>query len=60
MENTRMDLGARAPVLSILEKMLFENLKKVKYFFHVHIMLIFTCVCFHEKMRLYLVYTKMI
>jgi hypothetical protein len=47
------------PVSPFFFKLLFENLKQLKYFFHVHIMLILTCVSFYGKIRLYVAFTKM-
>jgi hypothetical protein len=54
-----MHPGVGVPIFSNIEKMLFENLKKIDFFFHVRILLILTCVNFHKKIHLYADYTKM-
>jgi hypothetical protein len=48
------------PVFQKMKKTLFQSFKKIcSKILHVHIMLIYICVRFYEKIPLYVVYTKM-
>jgi hypothetical protein len=54
-----MNLGAHAPFcFNIRNRNICKFERKIEIFFHVHIVLILTCVSFHEKVRLYVAYTK--